>query len=84
MILIHSKKDDSIISTEVSTQCTGDPRNDQFFRWILLAVSHGKIVDYRLPSTASSSSITQGTLWVRDLRSICEELLNCVFFCEYV
>ena len=29
---------------------------------------------YRSLSTASSSSTTQGTLWVRELRSICEEL----------
>ena len=29
---------------------------------------------YRSLSTASSSLITQGTLWVRELRSICEEL----------
>ena len=32
--------------------------------------SHG----YGSLSTASSSLITQGTLWVRELRSICEEL----------
>ena len=29
---------------------------------------------YRSLSTASSSSTTQGTLWFRELRSICEEL----------
>ena len=35
-----------------------------------LLLNHG----YRSLSTASSSSTTQGTLWVRELRSICEEL----------
>ena len=46
------------------------PQNDQFFQWTILVVNHG----YCLLSTASSSLITQGTLWVRELRSILEEL----------
>ena len=50
------------------------PWNDQFFRWTLLAVSHSKIMDTVRPSTAPSFMITQGTLCVRELRSICEEL----------
>ena len=51
------------------TRCTGDPRNDQFFRWILLVVSHCKITDtvrHRLHSA----------LW------LLEEHYG-VFFCEF-
>ena len=58
------------------------PQNDQFFQYSFGGQSlknHG----YCLLSTASSSSITQGTLWVRELRSICEELdLNWSFLLQ--
>ena len=81
MISIHSKKDDSIISSEkLCHSMHGDPRIDQFFRWILLAVSHCKIMGAVRHPLHRSSSITQGTLWVRELRSNCEELeLNWCF-----
>ena len=69
MIWKHSKNDNSIISSldAPATKRSVLPM-DSFGGQPLL--NHG----YSPLSTASSSSITRGTLWVRDLRSICEKL----------
>ena len=72
MIWKHSKNDNSIISSEMSLDAPATKRAVlpiySFSSQPLQNHGYGPL------STASSSSITRGKLWVRELRSICEEL----------
>ena len=64
MIWKHSKNDELIFSSEMSLDVLATKL------LVLPMDSFGGQL-----STASSSSITQGTLWVRELTSICEEIV---------
>ena len=65
MIWVHSKQDDSIISSEMSIDALAIHKmissSDRFF-W------RSATLKSWIPSAASSSSITQGALWVRELK----------------
>ena len=78
MISIHSKKDDLVISSE--KLCHSMHRQSMKRSVLPMDFFGGQPLQnhgYHPPSTTLNSSITQEALWVRELRSICEELNSC-------
>ena len=72
MIWKHSKNDKSL--QKYHSIHVHQPQNDEFFRWTLLSVSLCEIMDTVCYPLHPAPWLLKGTLWVRELRSICTEL----------
>ena len=82
MIWKHSKND--TWSSLQKCHSMHRPRNNQFFRWTLLAISLCKIMDTVAIHSIQLLDYSRNTM-VTELRSICEELeLNWSFFLQIV